>query len=50
MKIYHKESWGFWIFTRYSFYTEDEWGGLTEVLVDKDTWNRYNIGDKYEIH
>lgn len=49
MKIYYKESWGFWIFKRYSFYVQDEFEGLTEYIVDKNTWNRYNIGDTYEI-
>ena len=49
MKIYYKESWGFWIFKYYSFYVEDSNEGLTEILIDKNTWNRYNIGDTYEI-
>ena len=49
MKIYFKESWGFWIFKYYSFYVEDSNEGLTEILIDKNTWNRYNIGDYYEI-
>ena len=50
MKIYYKESWGFWIFKRYSFYVEDELEGLTEVLVSKDEWLKYKIGDTYEIY
>jgi hypothetical protein len=49
MKIYHKDVWGFWFFKRYSFYVEDESEGLTEILVDKNTWMRYNVGDFYEI-
>jgi hypothetical protein len=49
MKIYHKDKWGFWFFKRYSFYVEDGSEGLTEILVDKNTWERYNIGDFYEI-
>ena len=49
MKIYYKESWGFWFFKRYSFYVEDELEGLTEIIVDKKTWENYNIGDIYEI-
>ena len=47
-KIIHKDAWGFWIFTRYSMILEDENEGLTEVLVDKQTFNNYNIGDTYE--
>jgi hypothetical protein len=47
MKIYHKDVWSFWIFKRYSIYIEDEFHSLTEVLVDKQTWERYNIGDIY---
>ena len=49
MKIYYKETWGFWIFKRYSFYVQDEQEGLTEILVDKNTWQSYDIGDTYEI-
>jgi hypothetical protein len=49
MKIYHKDVWGFWFFKRYSFYVEDESEGLIEILVDKNTWLRYNVGDFYEI-
>jgi len=49
MKIYYKETWGFWFFKRYSFYVEDEQEGLTEILVDKNTWLSYDIGDPYEI-
>jgi hypothetical protein len=49
MKIYFKETWGFWFFKRYSFYVQDEQEGLTEILVDKNTWQSYDIGDPYEI-
>ena len=49
MKIYHKDVWGFWIFKRYSLYLEAKNEALTEVLVDKTTWEFYNIGDYYEI-
>jgi hypothetical protein len=49
MIIYYKDVWGFWFLKRYSFYVEDELEGLTEILVDKNTWIRYNIGDIYEI-
>jgi hypothetical protein len=49
MIIYYKDVWGFWFLKRYSFYVEDESGGLTEILVDRNTWVRYNIGDFYEI-
>lgn len=47
MKIYHKDSWGFWIFRRFSLYVEDAEGNLTEVLVDRKTWNSSDAGDKY---
>jgi hypothetical protein len=49
MKIYHKDVWGFWIFKRYSLYVESPNEGLTEILVDKSTWEFYNVGDYYEI-
>lgn len=49
MKIYYKDTWGFLFFKRYSFYVEDESEGLIEILVDENTWARYNIGDFYEI-
>lgn len=49
MKIYHKNAWGFWIFKRYSLYIEDGLEGLQEVLVDKKTFELYNVGDYYEI-
>ncbi len=49
MKIYHKDVWGFWFFKRYSFYVEDESEGLTEILVDKYTCMRYNVGEYYEV-
>ena len=49
-KIYHKDSWGFWIFTRYSLYVQNESDGLTELLVDKATWSTYNVGDYYVKH
>lgn len=48
-KVYYKDIWGFWIFKRYSLYVEDKTEGVTEVLVDKVTWELYNIGDRYEI-
>ena len=50
LKVYHKDSWGFWIFARYSLYVQDADDGLTELLVDKNTWSRYNIGDYYIKH
>ena len=51
LKIIHKDECGFWIFKRYSFIIEDQDEGLTEVVVDKQTYDGYNIGDKYEkIH
>lgn len=48
-KIYHKDAWGFWIFKRYSLYVVDDLEGLTEILVDKTTWEFYNVGDYYEV-
>ena len=48
-KIIEKSFCGFWIFeNRYSMIVEDENEGLTDVIVDKSTFERYNIGDKYE--
>jgi hypothetical protein len=47
MKIYHKDAWGFWIFKRYSLFVEDENEGLTELMVNRETFNKYNIGDHY---
>ena len=48
-KIIEKSFCGFWIFkNRHSMIVEDENEGLTEVVVDKLTFERYNIGDKYE--
>jgi hypothetical protein len=48
MKIYHKDVWRFLFFKRYSFYVEDENQSLTEIEVDKNTWDLYNVGDVYE--
>jgi hypothetical protein len=45
MKIIHKDKWGFWIFTRYSFIVEDENDSITEIVVDKSRWEKYTIGD-----
>lgn len=47
-KVIHKEAWGFWIFTRYSMILEDENEGLTEIPIDKQTFDKYNVGDIYE--
>jgi hypothetical protein len=34
---------------RYALYIEDiDNGGLTEVIVDKKTWEMYKIGDRYK--
>ena len=49
MKIYHKDYWGFWFLKRYSLYVEDENESLTEILVDKETWEFYNVGDIYRL-
>lgn len=48
LKIIHKDVWGFWIFKRYSLIVEDENESLTEIIVDKETWMKYNIGNHYE--
>ncbi len=47
-KVIHKDKCGFWILVRYSMIVEDENEGLTEVIVDKETFNKYNVGDNYE--
>ena len=48
-KIIHKDVCGFWIFkNRYSMIVEDENGGLIEIVVNKKTFDKYNVGDKYE--
>jgi len=47
-KIIHKDKCGFWILVRYSIIVEDENEGLTEVIVDKETFSKYNVGDTYE--
>ena len=47
MKIYHKDVWGFWLLKRYSLYVESEEQSLTEITVDRDTWNMYDVGDIY---
>ena len=50
MKIIHKSNWGFWIFSRYSFILENEEEGLDEIVIDKKTWNNFEIGDFYDSH
>jgi hypothetical protein len=44
-RIVHKDKRGFWIFTKYYFYIEDKDEGLTEVFVDKQTWEEFDVGD-----
>lgn len=46
-KIYHKDTWGFWFFRRYSFYVGDEFDSLSEILVDKNIWIKHNVGDYF---
>lgn len=46
-KVYHKDTWGVWIFTKYVLYIEDTCESLTEVIVNKKTWDTYNVGDYY---
>jgi hypothetical protein len=48
VKIYHKDKWNFLFFKRYSLYVEDESEGLTEIVVTKEIWEKYNVGDYYE--
>ena len=50
MKIIHKDKWGFWFLTRYTFIVEDEEESLTELNVSKDKWMRFNVGDFYDSH
>lgn len=49
-KIIHKDFCGFWIFkNRYSMIVEDANEGLIEIIVDKETYNKYNVGDFYRL-
>lgn len=50
MRIIHKSNWGFWISSRYSFILEDEEESLTEIVVNKKTFNKFNVGDYYDPH
>jgi hypothetical protein len=50
MKIILKDKWGFWFFKRYSFYMEDESESITEVLVNKDIWEKFGVGDYFDTH
>lgn len=50
MKIIHKDRVGFWFLVRYSFILEDEDEGLTEMVVNKQTWQRFDVGDYYDTH
>jgi hypothetical protein len=45
MRIIGKDKWGFWFFTRYSFYVEDKDEGITEVFVNRETWEDFGVGD-----
>ncbi len=49
MKIYCKNVRGFWFWKQYFLYVAGECG-LVEILVDKNVWMRYDIGDFYEIY
>ena len=46
-KIILKDKWGFWFFKRHSFIIEDIDQSLTELHVNEETWNKYNVGDQY---
>ena len=48
MRIYYKDTWGFWFLKYYYIMVEDDNGFLTEIKVEKDEWNYYNVGDIYE--
>lgn len=50
MKIIHKDKWGFWFFKRYTFILEDEEESLTEIVVKRDVWLRFDVGDYYDAH
>jgi hypothetical protein len=50
MKIIKKDYWGVWIFKRYSFILEDCEESLTELVVSKNTWNKWNVGDFFDKH
>jgi len=50
MKIIQKDKIGFWFLVRYSFYLEDECEGLTEIVVKKDIWEKFDVGDYYDTH
>jgi hypothetical protein len=50
MKIINKSNWGFWIFSRYSFILENDEEGLTEIVVNKKTFDKFNVGDYYDSH
>jgi len=47
MRIIHKDCWGIWIFKRYTFILENEEESLTEIVVSKDVWEKYNVGDQF---
>lgn len=50
MKIIHKDKWGFFILTWYTYIVEGENGELKEVNVNKHIWNKFNVGDYYDPH
>lgn len=51
MRIYNKDSYGFWIFKCYYFYLEnDDTGALKEMNVDKKTWDKFDVGDYLDAH
>ena len=50
MRIIKKDCWGFWIFKRYSFILENEEEGLNEIVVSKNVWEKWNVGDYCDPH
>ncbi len=50
MKIIYKDKWGFWFLARYTFILEDEEESLTELVVSKEQWLKFNVGDFYDTH
>jgi hypothetical protein len=48
MKVINKESFGIF-FKEYFLHLEDDDGSLSEICVEKNVWENYNIGDTYDI-
>ena len=48
MRIINKEYYGL-IFKRYFFHLEDHDDSLTEISVERNIWDDYEIGDSYDV-